>query len=289
MKNKTLIITNIIILSFIIIALICFMIWGSFGNFNFWDFKGKLISSDTYSIAEVKKITSNLKSYDLEIMESDTSEIIVEVYGNKKSENNLKINNEGANLNIKQIGSTMCFGFCSTSKVIVYIPSNLPIDLDLLSISGEIEVNPDFINSNTIIKTTSGDIKANNLYSSTIKSTSGDIEISSINEGSIVTTSGDISIDYLKSCDIKSTSGEINITELSSGGTIKTTSGDIEIDRFTINENTFISSTSGEIEIDLLNEAYIDAQTKSGDKDIKKSRGEYELIINTTSGDITVR
>lgn len=289
MKNKALILINIIILSIIIVALICFMIWGSFGNFNFWNFKNELISTSTYNVNEIKSITSNLKSFDLEIEESHTNEIIVEIYGDKKNQDDLKITTSSNTLDLKQVGSSFCIGFCSTGKIIVYVPNNLDVNLDLYSSSGDIDIFPDIINRNVKTITTSGDITLNYLISGTIKSTSGEIKITNINEGNISTTSGDINIGSINNGTIKSTSGEVYIDNLTSGAEIKTTSGDIEINRFTINENTNITSTSGEVDIYLLNEAFIEASTKSGDRNIKKSRGEYELNISTTSGDITVR
>lgn len=285
-NNKTLIITNIILLSCIVIGLLIFMIFGLNGKLAFWEDKSELINKISYT--SINNVEIDVKSYDIEILENTIDDIEIEVYGNKKTKNNLEIMNND-NLRIKQNKSTFCFGFCYNSKIIIKLPKSYQGRFNINTISGDITSNISFKDSNNIISSTSGDIKLSNIENGKITSTSGDIDINYLNNGKIKTTSGDIEVNNFGNGDITSTSGEIEIGTLTGFGDIETTSGDIMINKFEILDNTTISSTSGDIKIKLINNAYITADSVSGDKNIRGSKGDYELKIKTISGDITVR
>lgn len=288
MKNKSLIIVNIILLSCVVIALVVFMVFGLNGRFNFALGEYNLLKREEFKVQEVEKLVSELKSFDLTVKYGDIDTVVVEVYGSDKNKDNFLIDNKNGDLTVKQTGSSICFGFCySNSEVIVYVPEDFKQDATLKSISGEIEVLVDLDTAQ--IETTSGDIRVNTLNVGKINSTSGEIKVKKGDNLSINSTSGDVEVVDSNYLEVKTLSGEVLINKLTSGGNIKTTSGDISIDRFRISEDTNISSTSGEVDIYLENDAYILTDTKSGDIDIKKSRGDYELNIKTTSGDITVK
>lgn len=286
-ENKALIITNIILLGCIIIGLLIFMIFGLNGKITFWGGENELIEKLEFNDIN-NNVEVDVKSYDIEIIANSTDKIEVEVYGNEKTKGNVTISNNGS-LEIKQKRSTLCFGICRSSKIIIKLPSNYQGKFNLNTISGDIKSNMSFKNSDNVITSTSGDIKLLDIESGKITSTSGDIDINYLNNGKVKTTSGDIEVNNFDNGDITSTSGEIEIGNLTGFGDIETTSGDIRINRFEILGNTTISSTSGDIKIKLINEAYITADSISGDKDVKASRGEYSLRLKTVSGDITVR
>lgn len=290
MKNKALIITNIIILVCIIIGLLIFMIFGMNGRFHFWNTKSSLIQTKIYSLDDIVKLSSDLKSYDISIEEDSENEIKVEVYGSKKSAQDIHVELIDGELQINQVGSTFCFGFCwSNSKVIVYVPQNLDISTHLRSTSGDIMVKSMLNREDNVVKTTSGDIDIRYAKEINAKSTSGEIKIGEVKSGTLKSTSGDIFVHKVNEIDAKTTSGDIEIQELNRYCNLNSTSGDIEVNAFIIDSNSNIESTSGDVEVYLKNEANIYVNTISGDQHIKKSHGEVELNIKTTSGDVTVK
>lgn len=289
MKNKALIITNILLLICIIIGLLIFMIFGMNGRISFWKTKSSLLKTEVYQIEDITKLISDVKSYDVILEKSQESEIKVEVYGSKKSDKDIKVELVNKELHINQAGSTFCFGFCwSNEKVIVYVPDNLEISTLLKSTSGDIIVKS-ALTTESEIKTTSGDIDIRYANKINAKSTSGEIEIGELKTGTLKSTSGDITVKKVEFMNAKTTSGEIEVEQLNGYGNFSSTSGDIDINAFTIRDDSSLETTSGDIEIYLKNEANIYTDTKSGEAHIKKSHGEHELNLKTTSGDITVR
>lgn len=286
-ENKALIITNIILLGCIIIGLLIFMIFGLNGKITFWGGENELIEKLEFNDIN-NNVEVDVKSYDIEIIANSTDKIEVEVYGNEKTKDNVTISNNGS-LEIKQKRSTLCFGICRSSKIIIKLPSNYQGKFNLNTISGDIKSNMSFKDYDNNVSTTSGDIKLLNVLKGKISSTSGEITINYLKEGKVKTTSGDIEINTIENVDVSSTSGEIDIDNFTGFGDIGTVSGDIRIDKFEILGNTSFSSTSGEIKVKLMNDAYIIAESVSGDKEIKSTRGEYELRAKTISGDITIK
>jgi len=253
--NSTLIITNIILLSCIVVGLIIFMIYGMSGKISFFGKNVKLVDEIKYNDININSVKVDVKSYDIEITSSDTNEIAIEIYGNEKTKKNTEITNSNGVLRISQKRSIICFGFCYTSNIVIKLPKSYQGKFDINNVSGDIISRIDFLE----------------------------------NDNSITTTSGDIEITSFENGEIASISGEIEIDNFTGSGSIETTSGDIRLNKFEILGNTTINSTSGDIRVKLLNEAYITADTISGDKDIKNSRGEYDLKLKTISGDIDVR
>ena len=263
MKNRSSIITLIIILSVLCIALtggfVYLLVNGEGIHFNFnLSFK-QMDLVDSYEVLpnDITSIEMNLYSTDVEIKESTNDKILVEYYSNKDNnpkieytDNNIKINENNYNVG--------CIGFCNNRrKVVLNIPSNYYGEYIISTKSGDILSNIDLTNSITKISTMSGDVRLNIV---------GNIEIS--------TMSGDIKID------------KINDTIK-----VKTTSGDILISELNIKENSSINTTSGDVLVSNNNSnCYVDVKTLSGDKYINKSDRKSDLVltINTTSGDVRV-
>lgn len=304
MKSKQAAIINIILLCIIIIVLILIMIFGMMGKFP--TVSSKMILEESYNIDSINKIKMNLKNYDIEIKNGDVREIKLEVYSNKEKKNVL-VNKSDNTLELMQVGSTFCFGFCySNQKVVLTIPKEQSILFDIKTISGDINSYANFLNENNKIQSTSGDILLQNLLSGDIKTVSGnislenmakgnietvsgDVVVTSLKEGEVSTISGDINVSNTNTLEVNSTSGEVIIGSLIGYGVIETTSGDIIVKHLELIDNMNINSTSGDVEVKLINEALILTNTKSGDVKTKNTRGEYELRIETTSGDILVK
>lgn len=286
MKNKSLIIINIIILSCIVIGLIAFMI---VGNWNF-TFENKTEVLLDHKLDE-KVLNIDVRDYDIAIKENDEDNIHVVVESSSKNSDEIKINEISDKITIAQKKSHACFGICYFSnRITIYIGKNYDKPLNLVSTSGDIKVLKKLNGENHVIKTTSGDIEITGIKNSDIKSTSGNILIYEGESISSKTTSGDIELISLKNkAELKSTSGEIEVKNMSGSIDVEATSGDIEIKSFNITGDSKISTKSGEIDIYLNNDAIISAVTTSGDKEIKNSMGEYSLYLRTTSGDITVK
>ena len=106
-----------------------------------------------------------------------------------------------------------------------------------------------------------------NIYDLVITSTSGDItsEIE-FNNVSIKSTSGDIKLDKVKDADLSVTSGDIFVKEVN---------------------NLIINSTSGDVDINKINN-HIELKTQSGDVKINDLSLTEDSKIKVTSGDIKV-
>ena len=247
---------KITILSLLILILVGVMVSFISGGFKFKDMKGKLVYDESYALSEVNNINLDLRSHDVEILESEDENVKVQIYSKNKDSITLKKDSEN-NIVVNQKRENICVGLCfvSNMKVIVYLPEEY---------KGKIN-----------IKATSGDIK------STIEN-----ELAY----NIKVTSGDVEIDNAKSLVGKTTSGDVQIGKLTSHIKYQTTSGDFEIEKFTVKKDSSIKATSGDVKIETLENAYVDADATSGDIKVKNNdrHAEFELKINTTSGDIDV-
>ncbi len=159
----------------------------------------------------------------------------------------------------------------------LYLPSSDLNNLNIKTISGNIDFYDYFSFEDLKISSTSGNINL--------------LDIDSRNNIIFETTSSDISLGKVnsKNFEISSTSGENEITSINSENiSISNVSGDSYIDE--INTNTLsISATSSDIEfsnIQVNNE--INISNISGDIDLVLPKKEYKYDINTLSGDITV-
>lgn len=288
-NNKPLIIVNIILLLIIILVLLWFMFFGLKGFRNV-DFKQELLKSGTYNLEEVNEIYSNLRDYDILVEKSDSDKVKVELYGSEKSRDKVDLKQSNGKIVIEQVGSIVCFGFCYSNNIAkIYIPEDFDKKVNLTSTSGDIEVKVDLQYDDNYIKTTSGDIKLDYVNKGKIYSTSGDIEINKAKNILINSTSGDIEISDVKDVNAHTTSGDIYIKRLDGSSDIKTTSGEIVVHNFNIVGDSLIESTSGDIDVFMANQANVEAKSVSGDKYIKEMTGEYNLKLQTVSGDIKVK
>ena len=276
MKNKSVIIVLIVILSCMVILLtggFIFLLNNNFNfnlNFNVSDIK--LIESTDIESNSIDNIKLYLYNADIEIKESD-NDIRVEYYSN--SEKNPKIIKNDNEIILDERNYDMsCFGFCFINRrVVLYIPSDYDGKFDIETVSGDIYSNINIVNDISMI-TTSGDVELLDANDITITTTSGDIKVSKTNKISAVTTSGDVTIN--------------RVNERVS---VKTTSGDIILKNLDIKDNSSVETASGDVSINNnISNCYVESSTTSGDTNINKSDRKSDLIlkIKTTSGDITV-
>lgn len=250
----------------------------------------------------------NVNAYDSELtvhpIKGDNLEaILTGTYAKNRYEYNL-------NLSVEKSGNSVLVKIVYPNNQIILINKNLKLDIGV----------PENYSGQLNLETTSGNLKANNLKTEklSVKSTSGEISIEDINnsgDSSIVSTSGNIDVGNLitSSSKFKSTSGEITITDSENINSIQTTSGNIEVNRYSPENNANFETTSGNIEIDgysprnnasfettsgevtfnLKDGSSVLVEFKSVSGDLKNSfgdilNGKYNIYVKTTSGNLRI-
>lgn len=260
MNNRSLTITVIVILSILVVLLtggfIYMMHNGGNFNFNFDDSSLELKDSYETSVNEVNNIDLTLISTDIQIIESDTENVLVEYYSNQDKNPKIEFYNGTIKVDEKKTDIN-CVGFCNVRrKIVLHIPTSYTGEYNFVTVSGDIESQ---VNLN--------------------------------NEVNIVTTSGDAKLLDVNGIDVTSVSGDIMIKDVSGLLSVNTTSGDVSIKSLNITESSNIKTTSGDIRIeDNAVNCYIEFSSVSGDSRINKSdrKSDLELKVKTTSGDISV-
>lgn len=266
MKNNLKIMLKISLLVVIVIALIGVLIY--FLSDNHGD-TTKLLYDESFS--SVSNIVINDDSKDIMVKYSDDDNIHVQIYGFTKEKADVSLENNELNIGTK--GTGICIGLCyGDNSITVEVPKNYEGKFD--------------------IKTSSSDIEMNSFEKSvlTVKGNSSDLRLGRFNEAHLQTSSGNIDLEYAKKININANSGDIYVGEVN-GGTINTTSGNVDIDKMNLTNNFEITTTSGDVDVKDSNDIYIENVTNSGDIDVKKSNrySDYELLVTTSSGNITVK
>lgn len=292
----------IVLLAMMALWLGVFMVFGiTNGGFEFGNFD-TLIKEEKYDLKEIKDLKFSFVSSDVKFLVSEDDQLRVVQYGNKKSKEFIdNVSSNSIEISDDTKMNFIFFNFQYGSRYEIYLPSSYSNNLDIRTVSGEINLDDFKLNLKDFnIKTTSGDISIDSIIESKdtqIKSVSGEIRINELtNSDSIIkTTSGNINIDKLKSKDItmSSISGELELGNIEGILDLNTTSGDISINNFKMLDSSDISTISGEVRIgmDADNNCIVTTHSLSGDSDIRTNKfgsKQYDLNIKTTSGDIRV-
>lgn len=312
MNNKSYNLIKIVILGIIALVLIFIlvvMLGGKLGNNLFFEMSDntKLVYSKEYDVNSFDKFNFDLSSADLEVIYSDTNNVKLELY--EREEKNVSVNEEGNTLDVKFSKiRNICFGICYSSKrAKLYLPKEFKGTIDANSSSGDISID-DYSDVSGNIKSTSGNIDIRGINMATVRSTSGDINISNAKSLDVSSTSGELILGSIPTLKFETTSGDVNVREVSeiTGRTtsgeieinnvkkridVSSTSGDVDIEYASLNENSNITTVSGEVDIRLSEAVNVDVSTVSGDKDIYNidRKSDITLKITTTSGDIEVK
>ncbi len=272
MNTHNLKIILIFILLFLIIILtgtLIFALNNKSFNFSFFKFeKEELIKTDSFDINSINAIDINT-IHDVRFITTDEKEIEVKIFGSKNDKVDINLNNNILKINYNH--HKVCFGFCFFNNYIeVHIPKNYNKDIDINTISGNIELDT-FMASKLNLQTTSGEIK-----------------LGVFNKVNAVSVSGDIDIESVNIAEIKTTSGDININSINDSFELITTSGNIDINNIVLKKNSKIKTVSGDVVIKKKNDIYIESNTTSGDINIKNNNRLAETILNikTVSGNI---
>lgn len=277
MKNKSLIITLIVILSILTIGVIglLVMLLSNKVNFNIFFGRGlystsKTIIHDEYYENEYDLIEIDNSLGDVYVLNSKDERIHVVVYG---EEDQLTIrDNNSLDISYK---AKSCFGFCfnqPSSKIEVYLPSTYDKDINIENNAGDIEIDS-FKNASLTINSDLGDANIGTIKFLEINSHAGDIDVDTVNRIKAVNNLGDIKI--------------VKVTEYLD---LDAKCGDIKIESVDIKENSRINNSLGDIEVNRTNDIRIDAKVSLGDEKIRNNNYKSDIIldINNSCGDIEV-
>jgi lia operon protein LiaG len=168
-----------------------------------------------------------------------------------------------------------------------------------------------------VVDTSSGDVEISNqvLSELSVETSSGDVRLSSVQAATIAmdSSSGDQTVEGMKAEQSKltSSSGEIRVKDLQGGAKAESSSGDITLRYSEFNADLEVRSSSGDVELYLTESAEfrVEAKASSGDidcafpvtlneADSESSRnrlfatvgeGTHQVVVQTSSGDITIR
>ena len=285
----------------------------------------EMIFQNEYDPEQFENINIDVSSSNVRIEKGNTDKIKVTAYGDKDdriaeniSENELLISKESSKIYI------FTFLYWCNEEIIIEIPDDCTKNFTINTSSGDITA-PNLETSNLKFETSSGKITCGNINNGELNSSSGDIKVGDGNELTINTSSGeiqtgnlkllnasassgDIEVGTIEETNLKTSSGKITVNssnriqaECSSGDirinnirnycSLKSTSGNIEINTLNITENSSIEAKSGNVRINSKNDIYVETQTGSGDADVENNNRKAEIVLNitTTSGNIDVK
>ena len=197
--------------------------------------------------------------------------------------------------------AVMDFTFLRDGGITVFLPPCYLKNVEIETVSGDVEL-PDGIKTDELhVKTTSGDINAVSVqcYRAELSSTSGEVRCKYMRAGelSAETTSGDVTVEASTvdvSLAVKTVSGGVELRSISrhmwsTNYDIVTTSGDVRLSASDAN-SIKIKTVSGDVRCDSMGPMDFVTSTVSGDVHIDAaiSMGTSPCNITTTSGDITV-
>jgi DUF4097 and DUF4098 domain-containing protein YvlB len=160
------------------------------------------------------------------------------------------------------------------------VPENYPGDVILSDVSGEVEAK---------------NLNLNNFEAKTVSSGINIMNLTSKSEVTINSVSGDIILKNIKAGNIKvgSVSGEVGISSSENISSVKTTSGEIKIEDYLVENDLNLESVSGGVHLELLPESSINLKFDSVSGDLKNDFGEVSggknnIYVKTTSGDLII-
>ncbi len=265
---------------------------------SFFSKSDTVTAGDEFSskLDSIESIHLSSTAIDWEIESYPGEELLVRLESNDEL-TELYTNEQGSRLTIEiKEESFRFFSFHFSNKprrAIVQIPEKYDNELDIQSVSGDIEMTNVFDLTTIKVKSVSSDIEAAELIGTNV---------------SIATTSGDIEIEQLKAEDsaLNSISGDIHVGMMTGAVNGKTVSGDIKIGFEQENDKTILKTVSGDVELVLPSgNADVSIKTMSGeiqvDSDLREQSiqsrsisgkigdGDYQLSVSTTSGDVRIR
>lgn len=262
-----------------IIAILSMFIGGKGGDYmnTFRDrFTGGTLTevyNQSFDITDIDKIDIDCSTADIVFSQAQDDEIMVTISTTKENDegNQLEVQNSGGSLNItqkqKNIFNFLWWGINRTI-IEISVPDNFKKDIAIDNSTGDITFSGTYEFANAAISNSTGDFNAENLKTESfaLKVSTGDVKISSLKTSNY---------------DIALSSGDITLKELSGGGRIKTSTGDIQVGLISLDSQSVISTSTGHIQLALAENinAEISAKTSTGD-----ISSDYAAIIEGKSG-----
>ncbi len=278
--------------------------WNWFMNFGSSDEVRKqenIRKEEKIAIDDVKKLNLEFKSSDLNVFFTEESDIRVVQYSYKelREDQLFMVDKSNSAIEIKESNKPQFFifyiGFMEQISYDVYIPKAYEKDLQIKSVSGDIEVNESLKFEDLTISSTSGDVKMGNIEAKDIKieTISGDIKLQDIKSDNLKlkAVSGDIkALSAIGNIEAKTTSGEIEFGRIDA----TSVSGNVKSEDFKVTRDSKIKTTSGDVKMYLNEESNCEIGTKtvSGNVTLPNRRNVMgmepyvELNIETVSGNI---
>lgn len=261
------------------------------------------ISGDDGSPAQFRSVKITEEFSDINIERSETNECLVRFTNIEGIHRFYNIGDDGV-LYISCVDDRNWFQkmgsiWYGDSSLTLYLTRDMYDALYIDAGSADVNVVDNLAFGYAEITTGSGDIDfRSDIYSTPakLKSASGDISISYIEKGGFVieTSSGDVDIKKVYTCEYKEITGSAEDLAglyehfgLGKEISVKTSSGDINIDGLRT-VDLLLKTVSGEIELaDVYNYVNLQAETTSGDIEAHNIISAIGISFKTTSGDIS--
>lgn len=293
MKNKTLIILSIVILSILSIGLTIFMIFMIGGNFKFRNFTifqtvSKNLAFEQVYEDDFNKISLDVDAGDVFIKESTDDKVKVLVYGD---EDDITVDTKSGQLKVDVKGKK-CHFFCfkrTISKVEIYLPSDYSHLIQIENDYGDTKIEK-YLNADIDVVQKYGDISIDSAKKVEIENDYGDIIIDKVESADIKCSAGDVEVGTVTDIKIENNYGDISIKKVENYLNISEDCGDVEIGEIVLGKDSSIKNSYGDIEIGFTNEIYIDASTSLGDTRVRENypKADVVLTIKNSCGDIEV-
>lgn len=264
MKNKTLIIILLILMSIIIFLLTMFLVAYLKGSINFKNgiFKvgiksTNIIYDKKFNLEELQNISIKQNAGDIMIRQSTGNFVQVVAYGDNENEFDINLIGEDLNINYTDRFRISFFGFNQKlNDIVVYVPASFSNKINIKNDYGRCEI-ADLENATVDIDCDAGNVVVGKIKNATIKCDYGNIEAQEI----------------LNKCDLKADCGNISI------------------DIISIKENSTIKADLGNIEIGKTNDIYIEADVDLGHCNINQNNRQSNVIlkVNCSCGNVTVK
>lgn len=260
MNNKTPIILLLILLSLIIFALVMFLVVNLTGGkariINIGSKNNKIIYDESFNLEEIKNIEIKQDAGDITFKESTDDNITVTAYGEKVQDIEVTLNGDKLTVDYTRKNRFIFFNFGNIKNdIIINIPSSY---------------------NNTIkIDNNLGNCYINDLPNATIN---------------VNCDAGNVETGKIKNANIKCDLGQVEIGEILNKCDIKVDSGNVEIEKLLINENSKIKADLGNINIKETNDIYINASVDLGKANINGNNrnSEVTLELECDCGNINV-
>ena len=260
MKNKTGIIILLVLLSIIILGLVIFLVrylcGGGQSMIRWGRSSNNVIFNQTYTLEEIQDIDIKQDAGDIIFKEASDDNIEVVIYGDNTQDVNVNLSYEKLSIDYTKKMRFFFFSFGTVKNdIIVYVPTKYAKDI-------------------------------------TIKNDYGNCEIGNFEKASIDVEcdAGNVEVGKIRNANIQCDLGGVKVEEVLNKCNISVDSGNVRIDRLSIQENSFIKADLGNVTVNEINDIYVDAKVDLGNSTVNGSNrnSDITLKIECDCGNIKV-